>query len=404
MSKIMHYIVFLIFTLNHVSAEEKILGDAFQDSVPWDISSYLTPIINEYNIPGMVAAVIRVKGPLAGIATGAAGVRMKGKKEAVTLSDPFHLGSCTKAMTATLCALMVEKGYLKWDDRVVDLVPDLASKIHADYRSLTIKQLLNHRGGLPADLSNIPNLEPGVQHYWQVQNSVPGNNVEGRKIVLEQALSHASAVKPGTFHYSNLSYIIVGHILELLRSQKSCDLPWEKMISEDLFIPLEMKSGGFGPPKETDNENPQVPHGHDKSGNPLGTGPEADNPALLGPAGTVHASIMDWARFVLLHLSAQKENYKMLSAKSYKMLHTPVTDSDENNSYAMGWFVHPNKLEHNGSNGSWYCWVRIIPKDSKAILVACNFAGPKVGEACEKVITNLSEEPLQYAQFGEIGD
>src|SRR2546421_8863271 len=44
------------------------------------------------------------------IAQGAAGVRKRGTGQRITFDDRFHLGSCTKAMTATLVAMLVEEG------------------------------------------------------------------------------------------------------------------------------------------------------------------------------------------------------------------------------------------------------------------------------------------------------
>ncbi len=41
-----------------------------------------------------------------------------GEGNAITLEDRFHIGSCGKAMTATLAAVLVEEGRLSWTDTV----------------------------------------------------------------------------------------------------------------------------------------------------------------------------------------------------------------------------------------------------------------------------------------------
>jgi CubicO group peptidase (beta-lactamase class C family) len=99
---------------------------------PKDISAVLESIIAKHNVPGIVAAII-YDGRLH--AAGAAGVRARSFSERVTLNDLFHIGSDTKAMTATLAAILVEKGLLKWDSKVIDIFPDLADKINPAYRS-----------------------------------------------------------------------------------------------------------------------------------------------------------------------------------------------------------------------------------------------------------------------------
>ena len=71
---------------------------------------------------------------------------------AVTADDQFHIGSDTKAMTATLVALFVEKGDLGWDDTLGKAFPELAEKMSPQVRRITLTQLLTHRSGLPHDI------------------------------------------------------------------------------------------------------------------------------------------------------------------------------------------------------------------------------------------------------------
>src|SRR5688572_16505951 len=79
---------------------------------PRDISPLLDPIIAKHNVPGMVAAIIDSETI---VAQGASGVRRRGDAQKVTLNDRFHIGSDTKMMTATLCAILVEEGKLSWN-------------------------------------------------------------------------------------------------------------------------------------------------------------------------------------------------------------------------------------------------------------------------------------------------
>src|SRR5690349_3754146 len=52
------------------------------------------------------------------------GVRANGHEEKVEVGDAWHLGSCTKSMTATLIALLAEEGKLEWDAPLVELLPE----------------------------------------------------------------------------------------------------------------------------------------------------------------------------------------------------------------------------------------------------------------------------------------
>ena len=93
----------------------------------------------------MAAALVTSKGL---VTVGVVGTRKRGTEIAATLNDQWHLGSDTKAMTATLVAKLVEKGRLKWESTVAEVFPDLAAGFHPEARTITVLQLLSHRSGL----------------------------------------------------------------------------------------------------------------------------------------------------------------------------------------------------------------------------------------------------------------
>ncbi len=51
----------------------------------------------------------------------------------MTSDKSFHLGSCTKAMTATLAAILIEEGIFGWDSKLVDLMPEIT--LHPDFQN-----------------------------------------------------------------------------------------------------------------------------------------------------------------------------------------------------------------------------------------------------------------------------
>src|SRR5262250_1522176 len=85
-------------------------GSSEEDNTPVNVDAILQSILGRgAERFGMAAAVLRGERI---IAQGAAGVRKRGAAERITLDHRFSLGSCTKAMTATLVALLVEDGKL----------------------------------------------------------------------------------------------------------------------------------------------------------------------------------------------------------------------------------------------------------------------------------------------------
>src|SRR6185436_20021490 len=69
-----------------------------EDNAPVNVDAILQAILGRGGERvGMAAAVLRGERI---IAQGVAGVRKRGTAERITLNDRFHLGSCTKAITA----------------------------------------------------------------------------------------------------------------------------------------------------------------------------------------------------------------------------------------------------------------------------------------------------------------
>src|ERR1035437_681911 len=90
-------------------------GSSEENNAPVNVDAILQSILGRGAARfGMAAAVLRGERI---IAQGAAGVRKRGTAERITLDDRFHLGSCGKAMNATLVAMLVEEGRLNWTTR-----------------------------------------------------------------------------------------------------------------------------------------------------------------------------------------------------------------------------------------------------------------------------------------------
>ena len=89
-----------------------------------DASADLATIIEQHKLPAMAAVTVR-HGVI--VAQGVSGVRKAGSDEKATLGDLWHLGSCTKSMTATMCAMLVEKGTLRWNSTLEEVFSGVAT-------------------------------------------------------------------------------------------------------------------------------------------------------------------------------------------------------------------------------------------------------------------------------------
>jgi CubicO group peptidase (beta-lactamase class C family) len=344
-----------------------------------DVAAVLRTAREKHGVPGMAAAVLRGREVTA---IGCDGVRKAGDATKVTLDDRWHLGSDTKAMTATLCALLVEEKKLSWDRTLGKAFPDLVPAMAAGWKDVTLEQLLTNRSGAPASLDR--------DGLWGRLWGIVGDGPKARRALLEGVVKHPPESPPGTkFLYSNAGFSIAGHMAETVTQT-----PWEDLVTKRLFEPLGITSAGFGAPGTPGKVD--QPWGHRGDGTPVEPGPGADNPIAIAPAGRATMTIADWAKFVALHLRAAQGDAKLLKPDSFERLETPP----EGFEYAMGWgrterdWAKGPVLTHAGSNTMWYCITWIAPKRDFAVLVACNRGGAEAEKACDEVSWELIRTTL----------
>ena len=375
-------------------------GSSEEDNAPVNVDAILLSILGRGNERfGMAAAVLRGERI---IAQGAAGVRKRGTAERITLDDQFHLGSCTKAMTATLVAMLVEEGKLNWTTTLGELFADTVKPMHPAWEKVTLRQVLAHRASLrnePGGLAQVLNELVG-----RPPRAPLGTLPQQRLEIARQALSRPPGFPPDTkYWYSNAGYILAGAVLEQLTGRA-----WEELMRERLFQPLGISTGGFGPPGTAGKTD--QPWGHSSIlGKPLDPGsPAAQFPLYYGPAGLAHMTITDWARFIALHLRGDPANphchAAQLKLDTFAEMHavaptTPYSkgwvmrgitrlatgDAAPAVTYRTGWFISTSSwakgtqpgdtgrsLWHGGSQGMSHSVVVIAPEIDFAVLVACN--------------------------------
>lgn len=294
-------------------------------------------------------------------AIGVAGSRAFRGDAPVGEDDLWHMGSNTKAMTAVLVARLVEQGVVRWEDTVTGYLGSHIEDIDPSFAYVTFLHLLSHRSGLRANVNNVDMIRFGVR----------GASDEP---ITEQRLDYARRVLTETpqvriedeFLYSNAGYVVVGAMLEAATGES-----WEALMRREVFLPLGLESAGFGAPGSS--EAVDQPRGH--RGGMFGgltavePGPAADNPPVLGPAGTVHLSLGDLAVYLDVVMAGMRgEQTDFLSAESWQLIATPPYGGD----YALGWGVQGDQRLHAGSNTMWFVQIVLEPETDSAAVVAFN--------------------------------
>lgn len=306
----------------------------------------------ELGLPGMAAALWR-DGRI--VAEVAAGERALGSNVPVQPGDPFHIGSITKPVTATLAARLVARGLISWQDRVSEALGPFLPDLLDDYREVTLADLLAHRGGIAptprpdeaARLVRIPSL------------------AERRRVVAALSLAAPPAAVPRRdFLYSNYGYVVAAVMIEQATGRL-----WEELVREEVLEPLGLASAGFGAPGSPDRLD--SPRGHFAHGPIPPNSAIADNAPFARPAGGLHMSMRDLALFGADQLLGARGRGALLERGGYRFLH-----GRSRGGQGTGWALGPDgALYHDGSNRRWFALLRVIPEERLVIAIAANAAG-----------------------------
>jgi len=308
-------------------------------------------LIEQTGSPGAAAARVCADG----FEEGVAGVRIAGGDAAIEPGDLWHMGSNTKAMTATLAARLVERGVIDWDTSISEGLSGLDLEIAEALRDATLEELLSHRAGLAANA--------GIFTALRLAGSDRERDAAADRLNYARAVLNKPGGPRGSYIYSNAGYVIAAIMLE----QAAGDT-YEALMEREVFGPLGMDGAGWGPPGERGRAD--QPRGHTGAWfgglNAREPGARADNPPAMNPAGRVHSPLESLMAFLVAHRD-QPADY--LGADSWTRLHTPVDGGD----YALGWGVRSDgSLVHAGSNTMWFARMLIDEASGCTLAVAVN--------------------------------
>jgi CubicO group peptidase (beta-lactamase class C family) len=257
---------------------------------------------------------------------------------------------------------------MKWSDTIGQIFPE--ASIHEDWKPVTLRQLLTDTAGAP---KNLPT------EFW-LQRPAPGlERTLARRAAALNVIAAKPASPPGEkYVYSNVGYTIAGAMAE-----KVTGATWEDLLKREVFEPLKLTGAGFGPPKSSDKTLEQ-PRGHRVSGSwKVPADDDEDLTPIISPAGMVHMTLEGLSTFATEHLRGDLGKGQLLSAETYKLLHTP-----ERKQYACGWVKKEPSKEipytvywHNGTNTMWYALVVFVPEKNMVVAVTSNDGDREKAEA-----------------------
>ena len=305
-------------------------------------------------VPGIAAVRVTAR-----IETASIGLTKVGGTQA-SPGQHWHLGSCTKAVTA---ALVPRLGL----DPAMPAAGALGVVPHPDHARTTLADLATHGAGLARDP------DPGTMRALQ-GSAIDG--AEQRRLLASRAL----AAPRGSASYSNLGYVTLGAAIETLTGER-----WERLVERHVATPLALGSWGVGAPSDGIR-------GHEgEPGRWRVAPPGADNPPAYDPAGRMHLAMEGWGRFLAAMLGFGPWGTRTLS-----WLH-----ADAGTGFSPGWRVErPGLLAHTGSNTLWFAAAVLDVARGRAAGVVANAAHPSVSEAVGELAHRLASASSGDAASG----
>ena len=311
----------------------------------------------KYKIPEIAFAVISIDRINEIQTFGFQKIESKNKEDEAKLSDYFHLGSNTKAITGFICAYFVEQNKINWNTKFFDLFPSWRKKSSKDFYNITFADLLSHRARIQPYTS-------GTE--YKILPKFIGNKSEKRKQFCRYILENEPLkLNNKTFNYSNAGYCIAALMLEKV-SGKS----WEELVKMVLKEKLQLNYK-FGWPNRFELNQPW---GHWIENDTLKSlSPQTKyDLSLAEPAGDLSMQLTDYAKFIQLNLIGLDGKDNFLKAKTYDFLHYGRKE------YSIGWGnVKDDKREiseHAGSDGTFFCYTQIDKIRKKAYVAVINCA------------------------------
>lgn len=323
------------------------------------------------------------------------GVRDITTNQPVDADTIFFTGSTGKAFTNAALATLVDEGKIKWDDKVIDHMPDFRMWDPWVTREMTIRDLLVHRSGLglgQGDLMFLP-------------NSTLSRKETVRRI---RYLKPATSFRSG-YAYDNILYIAAGQLIEEVSGQT-----WEQYLHTHVFGPLGMKNS-----TDSDAEfhaSPNHARPHSRSGGAihgLGTQTPLNEEATIAqnaaPAGGLAISANDMSRWLLTQLGRGKipdSDKRLFSAEQSEQMWTGVVPTPVRefpaqfaatqanfNLYALGWGISDYRgtkvVGHDGAVLGSQATIVLVPGKNVGIFIAAN---SEDGE----IILGLKDELLDH--------
>jgi beta-lactamase class C len=290
------------------------------------------------------------------------------RKHPINPDTTFRIASVSKTFAAEVVGLLVEDGVLRWDDPVSQYVPDF--RVNGDTSQIRIRHLLGQSTGL------IPHAYDNLLEHGKSMDSI-----------WKRMADLDFLCEPGScYGYQNSVFSLVDPLVE-----NATALPYETLIEQRIFKPLEMNTASLGYEAFVNNPNHAKPHARRRGR--WATVEVQPNYYRAAPAAGVNASILDMGKWVQAQLGSKPE---VLSPEMVENLHQPRVKTRremyrkqwktmiDSAHYGLGWRIYQVGEEPLVYHGGWVSGFRadvaFAPRRDLGIVVLLNAESSGINE------------------------
>ncbi|MDR1695122.1 MAG: serine hydrolase [Endomicrobium sp.] len=381
MKKILICILTAFVSFNCAFAQEfqKVPGeDIFYERPETDLKklignfdSNVRRLQREWNIPGVSVCVV-IGGKVA--YKKSYGLKEVKKEAKVGNKTIFQLASCTKSFTAVLTAILVDKGYLNWDDKIVKYLPDFKLYKKEISDAVTIEDMLSQTLPIP----------PYSQHLAMLFG------YDKKDVIDSMRYLQITGTLGKQYSYQNNTYLVLGEVIK-----KATGKSWEENVKEHIFRPLGMKHTSADYKSYLKSKDRTV--GHYYSGGSLKGLPDTltynEWPYNFAPASGINSNIDDMAKWLVFIMNNEKYTAKKLVSdanfnrlfENKTFVNYDVYDRTKKNYYCMGWrcaqYAPEDIYWHAGTTDGEGAYVAFLKEEKIGVVVLMNLPNGKMADS-----------------------
>lgn len=321
------------------------------------LDNYIEKSVEDFNMPGFAVGIIK-NGEI--VFEHTYGYKNAHTKSVIDENTLFGIASCSKAFTSACISILIDRGEIKWEDKVVDLLPGFKLSDPYITANLTVEDLLAHRSGFETFDGDL------IWYGTKRTNAEVINRLQYREIPFGLREK---------FGYSNLMFITAGELIKSV-SGKS----WPEFLKENILDKIQMDESNTSTTNFKNNANAAWPH---INGMPM----EFINYDNISSAGAINSSINDMMHWLQLVLGKGVYSGDTIFSKSayYHMVsaQTPMNggmgekiDGTHFSAYGLGWFLKDYQgrkiIHHGGGLPGFHSKVVVVPEDSLAYVILAN--------------------------------